>query len=162
LTVIAPGFGDVVQRKQIPPVGRNDKTRGWAFMPSLRDLVPFCMPYPRTEVLGYCLSPLRGLVVFSLRVLRLAPLRQAQGRLWAILSPLRGLVVFSVRVPRLAPLRQAQGRLWAAFLRRPSTSLRAGLRGFGLRELGFCGIPEMGILADLFWTEGSFVASSVG
>jgi len=31
--------------------------------------------------------------------------------------------------PRLAPLRQAQGRLWAVFFRRPSTSLRAGFCG---------------------------------
>jgi hypothetical protein len=52
-------------------------------VPSLRDLGPFLSGLPRTSVLGYCLPPLRGLSRFLLRPPRLAPLRQAQGRLWA-------------------------------------------------------------------------------
>jgi hypothetical protein len=34
------------------------------------------------------------------------------------LQPLRGLLLLPLPNPRLAPLRQAQGRLWAAFWRR--------------------------------------------
>jgi hypothetical protein len=93
-------------------------------MPSLRDSVPFCVAYPRTEV----------------------PSTSSGQALGYYLSPLRGLVVFRFARPTACA---------------PSTSLRAGFRGFGLRELGLRGIPEMGILADLFWAKGSFVASSV-
>jgi hypothetical protein len=66
----------------------------------------------------------------------------SHGRGWdcrGFLTPLPGLFNSFENSPRLTPFRQAQGGLWAAFLRRPSTPLRAGFRGWiGVLLERFC------------------------
>ena len=49
------------------------------------------------------------------------------------LSPLWGLLPFDRRDPWFAPLRQAQGRLWAAFLRRFAAALHCVFYNFDLQ-----------------------------